>query len=154
MEGFDQPLLQGITRAYVPFVIPKKWAAKTIIEMPPLDERCVHLGEHYDHESGCTVEHTYIITTPHLIWTGWNDGKKTPGGAHGKCRENGKAVFLHRRSWEMANGRALTDDEVVDHLCRNGLCWNPTHLEAVTMHINTSRGVGRYYQYKQAKDYG
>ena len=50
--------------------------------------------------------------------------------------------------------RDLTDDEVVDHLCRRPACWNPTHLEAVTMALNTARGLGRFYQYKLAKQYG
>lgn len=142
-----------VQASYIPFVIPSKWIAKTRVIMPPANERIVHLGQHYDHEHGCTVEHTFEITTPCHCWTGWNDGKKTPGGAHGKFREKGKSLFVHRRSWELANGRVLTDDEVVDHLCRTGLCWNPTHLEAVTMNVNTARGPGRYYQYKRAQDY-
>ena len=138
---------------YIPFVIPKPWITKTRIIMPPPAERIITLGEHYDHEQGCTIEHTFEITTPCHCWTGWNDGKKN-GQAHGKFREKGKAFFVHRRSWEMANGRLLTDDEVVDHLCRTAACWNPTHLEAVSMGVNTARGLGRYYQYKRAKEYG
>lgn len=134
---------------YVPFVAPAKWAKKTTVWMPPEDQRLVTLGEHYDHEHGCTVEHTFEITTPCLMWTGWNDGK-----GHGKYRDHGKGIFVHRRSWELANCRELRDDEVVDHLCRHPECWNPTHLEAVTVAVNTARGNGRFYQYKMAKQYG
>lgn len=31
---------------------------------------------------------------------------------------------------------------VIDHLCRNTLCVNPTHLEAVTQQLNVLRGEG------------
>lgn len=154
MQGFDPQLLQGLTKGYVPFVIPKNWAARTVIDMPPIRDRIVQLGEHYDSESGCTIEHIFEIKTPCLLWTGWNDGKKGDNAAHGKFKEKGKSIFVHRRSFELANNRALNDDEVVDHLCRRGLCWNCTHLEAVTVALNTARGNGRFYQYKQAKLYG
>lgn len=46
----------------------------------------------------------------------------------------------HRVIYELVRGR-LTDGLVLDHLCRNRGCVNPFHLEEVTQHINTMRGL-------------
>lgn len=37
---------------------------------------------------------------------------------------------------------AIPDGAFLDHLCRNRLCVNPSHLEPVTPRVNTLRGVG------------
>lgn len=37
-------------------------------------------------------------------------------------------------------GHKLTDEQQIDHLCRNTLCVNPDHLEAVTQTENVRRG--------------
>ena len=50
----------------------------------------------------------------------------------------------HRVSYEYFIG-SIPEGYVIDHLCRNHPCVNPTHLEAVTCKTNVQRGqVGRY----------
>lgn len=52
-----------------------------------------------------------------------------------------KRVLAHRYSYELSKGD-IPKDKVIDHLCRNGLCVNPAHLEAVSNKENILRGVG------------
>lgn len=47
----------------------------------------------------------------------------------------------HRVAWMAANGRQL-HDLTVDHLCRNPVCCNPAHLEAVSIRENILRSDG------------
>lgn len=53
-------------------------------------------------------------------------------------------TLAHRFSYELYTSKILGDLSV-DHLCRNKLCVNPKHLEAVTRSENSSRaGRGRW----------
>ena len=54
---------------------------------------------------------------------------------------NGKRLPAHRASYELFKG-SIPNDLVIDHLCRNTLCVNPCHLEAVTSVENVMRGFG------------
>ena len=49
--------------------------------------------------------------------------------------------IAHRVAYEKAYG-PIPEGLVIDHLCRNGLCVNPEHLEAVTRKENILRGEG------------
>lgn len=40
----------------------------------------------------------------------------------------------------------VSDDLVIDHLCRNRRCVNPDHLEAVTQSVNVKRRVPYVYE--------
>ena len=53
----------------------------------------------------------------------------------GKCQ---KQILAARAAYECTNG-TLPEGYEVDHLCRNRLCCNPKHLEAVTHSENMKR---------------
>lgn len=69
-----------------------------------------------------------------LTWVG---GKT--GSGYGSIQTDAperKQILAHRLSYFMANGEWADE---VDHLCRNKLCVNPNHLEAVSHMENMHR---------------
>lgn len=64
------------------------------------------------------------------------------GAGYGTLTINrtGGKVLAHRFSYEHHFGPIPTG-LTIDHLCRNTLCVNPAHLEAVTQRVNTLRGT-------------
>jgi hypothetical protein len=137
-----------VLQEIVPFDVPRGWEKRTTIFMPDLNDRFVLLGESFNSEHGCTIERYFEIVTPCLVWTGWNNGK-----GHGKFSFKGRDHYTHRHSFELANNVTLETEDIVDHLCRNRPCWNPDHLEHVTMGVNTMRGLGVHSQFKPRSDY-
>ncbi len=66
------------------------------------------------------------------LWTG---ARHNAGyGQYGK-----PARLAHRMSYEAFVG-PIPDGLTVDHLCRNRLCVNPSHLEPVALAVNVLRG--------------
>lgn len=49
-------------------------------------------------------------------------------------------------AWQELNGK-IPDGLILDHLCRNTLCVNPSHLEPVTPKVNILRGTNMAAQY-------
>lgn len=72
------------------------------------------------------------------VWTGSVVGKGY--GLMGRDRSRAK-VGVHRVAYELAHG-PIPAGLVIDHLCRNRLCVNPAHLEAVSQRENILRGAG------------
>lgn len=60
---------------------------------------------------------------------------------YGVIRNDGgsKLLLVHRVSYELSKG-PIKPGLTIDHLCRNRLCANPNHLEAVTNRVNNLRG--------------
>jgi len=68
------------------------------------------------------------------IWTGASDK------GYGRLKINGKSIGAHRISYELHKG-IIPEGLQIDHLCRNRICVNYDHLEAVTLRENIQRGL-------------
>lgn len=69
-----------------------------------------------------------------LVWTGWRRGTNGYGG----IKHKGRDWYVHRLVYELRVG-PIPSGLHIDHLCRNKLCCNPDHLEAVTQGENNRR---------------
>jgi len=79
-----------------------------------------------------------INGAPCKNWTGpsFTSHGNTYGRLPGK-----KTLLVHRVAYEEQHG-PIPSDLVIDHLCRNGLCYEVRHLEAVPNAVNVMRGNG------------
>ena len=68
-------------------------------------------------------------------WT-WTAGKDSKG--YGSFWIAPTMRCAHRVSYEITRG-PIPDGLEIDHLCRNRACVRPSHLEAVTHHVNVRR---------------
>lgn len=71
----------------------------------------------------------------------WNYTGFLDRDGYGMFRVGPDQRRAHRVSYEMFVAD-IPDGLVMDHLCRNRSCVNPTHLEPVTVQENTLRGSG------------
>ena len=72
----------------------------------------------------------------------WTGSLSTSGYGQitGYVNNKKKNLISHRVVYEHYKGK-IPRNYSIDHLCRNKLCQNPEHLEAVTQKENTLRGV-------------
>jgi len=80
------------------------------------------------------------------LWT----ATKTQGG-YGKFYFRQEMGLAHRFSYEIFKGD-IPKKLTIDHLCKNTLCVNPEHLEAITQKENVKRGLtGKIKHYNSKK---
>jgi hypothetical protein len=85
------------------------------------------------------------LTAPCRIWTG---AKNSAGYGHmGVFDPAGKrrTMMVHRVGHQVKIGRPLpvgSRSAVVDHICENPACTEPTHLRLVSQQVNVLRGAG------------
>lgn len=79
-----------------------------------------------------------LLGTPCWVWTEGTYGS----GEYGRFYLQGgtRSISAHKYSYLLVS--ELPEGLVLDHLCRNTLCVNPEHLEAVTQQENVLRGIG------------
>lgn len=80
-----------------------------------------------------------IEISPSGCWE-WQGAKISTG--YGEWWHNQKVVLTHRVMHQHFAG-PIESGHHVDHLCRNIICCNPDHLEAVSARENIRRGIGR-----------
>jgi len=78
-------------------------------------------------------------------WLASTNGKSGYGifrGGKGRDKYGSKKwILAHRYAYELEYGD-IPDGLQIDHLCKNRLCVNPRHMEAVSQRINTLRSDG------------
>jgi len=73
------------------------------------------------------------------LWSGAAGGGDKKLGKYGRMLGTNGPTFAHRVSHELFIGPIPSGFDV-DHKCRNRMCVNPTHLEAVSRLENLKRG--------------
>ncbi len=71
----------------------------------------------------------------------WTASVRPQGAGYGQVRIAGKLLYAHRVAYELVRGR-VPNGLVLDHVCKQTRCVNPSHLEAVTQRTNLLRGDG------------
>jgi hypothetical protein len=66
----------------------------------------------------------------------WQYGQFNSG--YGQVWYKGSPHRLHRAIWEEIYG-PIPENMTIDHLCKNKLCYNHTHLDICTTQENTAR---------------
>ena len=99
-------------------------------------------------EVPCESFMDYVIKTWFRFWSKVEKGPKCwnwiardiHGFGYGRFSVRSKKLEAHRYAYESCIGPIPKGLEI-DHLCRNPLCVNPAHMEAVTHIENIMRGM-------------
>lgn len=93
-------------------------------------------GAAMSHKNDEAAFHEKYIPEPNSgcwLWEG-----ASPNRRYGAMSWRGRRILAHRLSYAIHRG-PVPSNMVVDHLCHNGFCVNPEHLEAKTQIANTRR---------------
>ena len=84
-----------------------------------------------------TIEQRLLnkVTKTDSCWL-WNGAVSTAG--YGRIGDKSKLLQAHRVAYVLWK-KEIPSGLQIDHLCRNKLCVNPEHLEAVTHQVNSAR---------------
>lgn len=80
----------------------------------------------------------------HWLWRAARFRPAKYAQEYGYFYYQGRMVYAHRWAYEAFVG-PIPEGMTIDHLCRNGLCVYPAHLEAVPHIINIQRGNGQVH---------
>lgn len=86
------------------------------------------------------VTYTRKVVMSLLASSCWYWAKAPNKAGYGTHWVEGKVYRAHRFVYEALVGE-IPEGLVLDHLCKNKLCVNPDHLEAVTQKVNMERGL-------------
>ena len=78
-----------------------------------------------------------FVKQPTGCWE-WQACLSTTG--YGMFSIKHQLLRAHRFAYEFFNNTSISEGLEIDHLCRNLICVNPDHLEAVTHRENINRG--------------
>jgi HNH endonuclease len=85
----------------------------------------------------------YVIDPISSCWLWIAAGsRRLRGPSYGQMYFDGRVQPAHRIAYQLAYG-PIPEGLHIDHLCRNTLCVNPAHLEAVAPLENLRRGASR-----------
>jgi len=76
------------------------------------------------------------------LWRGASSARgEKPGYGHIRSGGYGPNLGAHVVAWQLEHRRQVPTGLTIDHLCRNTLCVNWRHLEAVPLGVNLDRGL-------------
>jgi hypothetical protein len=121
--GLEAPIAE-VTRPSIGYVkgepVRFRRGHNTRVRVRPIEER---FWEKVEKSDGCWV---------------WTASQTSTG--YGQFLVSGCPRKAHRVAYELVVG-PIPAGLVIDHLCRNRLCVNPSHLEPVTHRVNILRGT-------------
>jgi hypothetical protein len=85
------------------------------------------------------IDQCYVYEDPKDPKSCWLWTRGTNGVGYGTTYWRSKTMSAHVVLYTMYKGE-IPDGCELDHLCRNRLCVNPEHLEAVPRRVNLRRG--------------
>jgi hypothetical protein len=86
--------------------------------------------------------HEFLVNRVAVQSTGcWEWQRYVQPNGYGQAYYDGRTIYAHRLSWLLHRGPIPDDRPLIDHLCRNRRCCNPSHLEPVNASQNVTRGV-------------